>query len=71
MRRLPLDRLHDTARRQVRRDTQQQMHMLGTHVALQNLDVIAPTNLRIKSRTWFPISPRRTGLRYFVMNTKS
>ena len=41
MGRLPLDRLHDPARREVRRDTQQQMDMVGPHVPLQNLDVLA------------------------------
>ena len=40
MGRLPLDRLHDTARREVRRDTQQQMDVVGPDVPLQNLDVL-------------------------------
>ena len=45
MRRLPLDRLHNTARREVRRDTQQQVHMVRPDVALQDLDVLTPTDL--------------------------
>src|SRR6266849_2760166 len=45
MRGLPLDRLHDTARREVWRDTQQQMHVVRPDVALQNLYVLASTDL--------------------------
>jgi hypothetical protein len=42
---LARDRLHDAARRQVRRDTHQQMNMIGTDVPLHDLDVVAPANL--------------------------
>ena len=42
---LALYRLHDPARRQVRRDTEQQMDMIGPNVPLQNLNVMASTNL--------------------------
>src|SRR6266545_4021557 len=45
MRRLPLNRLHDTARREVWRHTQQQVHMVRPDVALQDLNVLAPTDL--------------------------
>ena len=45
MRGLPLNRLHDTARREVWRDTQQQVHVVRPDVALQNLDVLASTDL--------------------------
>ena len=45
MRGLPLNRLHDPTRRQVRRDTQQQMDMLGPHVSLHDLDVLRSTDL--------------------------
>jgi hypothetical protein len=34
-----------TARRKVWLDTQQQVHMVGPDVSLQNLDVLASTNL--------------------------
>jgi hypothetical protein len=44
MRRLSLDRLHDPARRQVRRHTHQQMHVVRPDVSLQNLDVLTPTD---------------------------
>ena len=44
MRRLPFDRLHHAARRQVRRDAQQQMDVIRTHVPLQNLDVVPATD---------------------------
>ena len=42
---LALDRLHDPTRRDVRRHAQQQMHMFGPYVPLQNLDVLRSTNL--------------------------
>ena len=45
MRGLALYRLHDPARRQVRRDTKQQMHVIRTNVPLQNLNVVTPTDL--------------------------
>ena len=45
MRGLPLYRLHDPARREVGRDTQQQMDMVRPDVALHNLDVLTPTDL--------------------------
>jgi hypothetical protein len=41
---LPLDRLHDTARREVGRDTEQQMDMVGTYVPFENFDVLASTD---------------------------
>jgi hypothetical protein len=40
VRRLAFDELHDTAWRNVRRDAQQQVHVVGSHVALQDLDVV-------------------------------
>ena len=42
---LSLDCLHDPARRQVGRHTQQQMHMVRPDVSLQNLNVLTPTDL--------------------------
>src|SRR5881296_3118733 len=42
---LPLNRLHDAARSKMRRDAQQQMNMIRTHVPFQNLDIIRPTDL--------------------------
>ena len=44
MRRLPLNRLHHAARREVGRGTQQQMDMVGPHMPLENLDVFTPTD---------------------------
>src|ERR1700682_1754721 len=41
MRGLALDRLHDTARREMGRGAQQQMDMVGTHVPFENFDVLA------------------------------
>ena len=66
---LPLYRLHDTARREVWRDTQQQMHVVRPDVPLQDFNVLASTDLP-NPRTSTPTSPRSTGLRYFGMNTK-
>lgn len=65
-----LNRLHDTARRDLGWGTQQQMNMVKPHVALQNLDVLTATNLPIRSRRLRPMSPLNTGLRSFVVNTK-
>ena len=45
VRRLPFYRLHDAARSKMRRYAQQQMYMVWTHVPLQNLDIVRPTNL--------------------------
>jgi hypothetical protein len=45
VRRFPLNRLHDTARREVWRHTQQQMHVVRPDVALQDLNVLAATDL--------------------------
>ena len=45
MRRLALNRLHDTARREVGRHTQQQVHVVRPNVALQDLDVLTATDL--------------------------
>ncbi len=45
MGRLPRNRLHYAARREVRRDAQQQMDMIGANVPLQNLHVQRPTDL--------------------------
>src|SRR5713226_10517932 len=44
MRGLPLNRLHDTARREMGWGTQQQMDMVGTHVPFENFDVLTPTD---------------------------
>ena len=44
MRGLPLDRLHDTARREVGRGAQQQMDMVRPNVPFENLDVLAATD---------------------------
>jgi hypothetical protein len=43
--RFALDRLHDPARREMRRDAQQQMDMLRPDVPLDDLDVERPANL--------------------------
>ena len=43
--RLALNRLHDPARRQVRRDAQQQMDMLRPDVPLDDLNVVRPADL--------------------------
>src|SRR5712691_10937509 len=45
MGRLALDRLHDPARREVRRDAQKQMDMSRPDVTLQDLDVERPADL--------------------------
>lgn len=45
VRRLPLNRLHDAARSKMRRHAQQQMYMVRTHVPLQNVDIVRPTDL--------------------------
>ena len=47
---LPLDRLHGPTLRQVRRDTQQQMHMFRSDMALQNLNVLRPTDFPNSTR---------------------
>jgi hypothetical protein len=54
---LPLNRLHDAARREVRRDTQQQVHGVRPDVPLQNLDILTPTDLPNQIRTSMPTSP--------------
>ena len=41
---LALDRLHDTARREMGWGTQQQVDMVGSHVSLENLDVLTTTD---------------------------
>jgi len=41
---LALDRLHDTARREVGWGTQQQVDMVGPHVPLENLDILIPAD---------------------------
>src|SRR5207245_6650067 len=45
MRGLPLNRLHDTARREVGRDTHQQVHGVGSDVARRNSNSSTPTVL--------------------------
>ena len=45
MRGLALYRLHDATRRQVRRDAEQQMDVIGPNVALQNLNVLRSADL--------------------------
>ena len=45
MRTLALDRLHDAARREMGRDTDQQMDMVRPNVPFENLDILAATNL--------------------------
>ena len=67
---LPLNRLHDTARREVGRDAQQQMDMVGAHVSFENLDVLTATDFPDQIPQAVPISPTSTGLRYFVVKTK-
>jgi len=44
MRGLPLNRLHDTARREMGWDAQQQVDMVGPHVSFENLDVLTPAD---------------------------
>ena len=46
------------------------MHVIGPHVALKNFYVLPLTDLLNLLRTSCPISPRSTGLRYFVQKTK-
>jgi hypothetical protein len=70
MRRLPLDRLHHPARRQVRGHTQQQMHVVRPDVPLQNLNVLTQTDFPNQIPKLGPTSPFNTGLRYFGINTK-
>ena len=41
---LALDRLHDTARREVGWGTQQEMDMVGSHMSFENLDVLTPAD---------------------------
>jgi hypothetical protein len=41
---LALDRLHHTARREMGWGTQQQVDMVGSHVPLENLDVLTPAD---------------------------
>ena len=45
MRRLPVHRLQHAARRQVRRNTQAQVHVIRPHGALENLHVLPATDL--------------------------
>src|ERR1700730_14778551 len=68
---LALDRLHDTARREMGWGAQQQVwtwsgRTCPSRISMSSLRQIS----RIRSRTVWPISPTRTGLRYFVVNTK-
>ncbi len=42
--RFPLDRLHHPARREVGRGAQQQMNVVGPHMALQDLDIVRSTD---------------------------
>jgi hypothetical protein len=44
MGRLPLNRLHHTTRREVGWGAQQQMDMIGTHVPLEDFDVLTATD---------------------------
>src|SRR5438477_12271872 len=46
MRGLPLNRLHDTARRERGWGTQQQVDMVGTHVTLEHFDVFTATDFQ-------------------------
>ena len=45
VRRFPLNRLHDATRSELGRHAQQQVHMIGAHVPLQDLDLERPTHL--------------------------
>lgn len=45
MRAFALNGRHHAARSQVRRDAQEQVDMIGAHVARENVNVVAPTNL--------------------------
>ena len=56
---LPLDRLHDTARREVGRDAQQQMDMVGAHVSFENLDVLTATDFPDQIPQAVPDLPHR------------
>ena len=54
MRRFPFDRLHHSARRQSRRHIQQQMHMIGSHMPLHDLDIQRSANLSRQIPHLFP-----------------
>ncbi len=54
MRRFPFDRLHHSARRQSRRHIQQQMHMIGSHMPLHDLDIQRSANLSRQVPHLFP-----------------
>ena len=62
--------LASLARRQSRRHIQQQMHMIGSHMPLHDLDIQRSANLSRQVPHLFPDLSSRAGLRYLVMNTK-
>ena len=70
MGRLPLNRLHDAARREVRRGAEQQMDMIGAHVPLQHLNVLRSTDLPNQISDLSANITAEHRLAYFVMNTK-
>ena len=67
---LPLNRLHDTARREMGWGTQQQMNMVGPHVSLENLDVLAATDFPDRNPAPSGRSPPPTRLAILVVKTK-
>ena len=54
----------------MRRDTQEQMHVIGPHVALKNFYVLPLTDLLNLLSHLLSDFARSTGLRYFVQKTK-
>ncbi|HXG22115.1 MAG TPA: hypothetical protein VNN62_23920 [Methylomirabilota bacterium] len=50
--------------------TQPQVAVVGTHVAGQNLDVVASTDLADQVPDLHGDVPRKTGLRYLVVKTQ-
>lgn len=54
----------------MRRNAQQQMHMVGSNVAAEHGDVVRAADLTNQITHMPTYVPRSTGLRYFVLNTK-
>jgi hypothetical protein len=65
---LALYRLHDATRRQVRRDAEQQMDMVGPDMSPQDLNVERPADLPNQVPHLGANVTAKTGLRYVVMN---
>lgn len=67
---LALHRLHDSTRRHMRGHTQHQVHVIRPNMPFKIFASSDAHTARIISLARSAISPLKTGLRYFVINTK-